>query len=90
MSADDDEEAKRKREEKRKKKRAEKRARMKAETERLAFTIPEFCQAHGISESMYYKIRHAGRGPREKRVLSKVIVTAEAAAEWRGDSKDAA
>ena len=50
-----------------------------------AFSIPEFCAAHRISESMYYKIRAAGQGPREARALSKVIITKEAAADWRRD-----
>ena len=48
-----------------------------------AYTIPEFCEAHRISESMYYKIRADGLGPREARALSKVIITKEAAADWR-------
>lgn len=50
---------------------------------RAAYTIPEFCDAHRISEALYYKARAAGLGPREKRVLTKVIITEEAAAEWR-------
>ena len=49
----------------------------------MAYNIPEFCAAHRISESMYYKLRALGLGPREARALSKVIITQEAAAEWR-------
>jgi hypothetical protein len=48
-----------------------------------AFSIREFCAAHRISESMYYKLREAGLGPREARALTKVIITQEAAADWR-------
>lgn len=48
-----------------------------------AYSIPEFCEAHRISESMYYKIRKEGQGPREARALTKVIITKEAAADWR-------
>ena len=48
-----------------------------------AYTIPEFCEAHRISESMYYKIRADGLGPREARAFTKVIITKEAAADWR-------
>jgi hypothetical protein len=55
-----------------------------------AYTIPEFCEAHRISESMYYKIRAAKQGPREARALSKVIITKEAAADWRRDRTTAA
>jgi hypothetical protein len=49
----------------------------------VAYNIREFCAAHRISESMYYKLRDHGLGPREARALSKVLITAEAAAEWR-------
>jgi hypothetical protein len=48
-----------------------------------AYTIPEFCRAHRLSESMYYKIRAAGLGPREMRALSKVTISVEAASDWR-------
>jgi hypothetical protein len=30
-----------------------------------AFTIAEFCRAHRISQSMYFKQRALGLGPRE-------------------------
>jgi hypothetical protein len=50
---------------------------------REAFTIPEFCRAHRLSESMYYKIRAAGLGPREMRALSKVTISVQAASDWR-------
>jgi hypothetical protein len=53
----------------------------------MAFTIPEFCVAHRISESFYYKIRLLGLGPRERRIEDKVIITGEAAAEWRNPQK---
>jgi hypothetical protein len=51
--------------------------------ERAAYTIPEFCEAHRISESFYFKIRALGLGPRESRTLEKVTITNEAAADWR-------
>ena len=51
--------------------------------ERLVYSIPEFCAAHRLSQSMYYKIRALGKGPREGRVLTKPIITFESAAEWR-------
>src|SRR6188472_2547512 len=34
-------------------------------TPRLALSIPEFCEAHGISEGLYYKLKKQGEGPRE-------------------------
>ena len=57
----------------------------KPQVPRAAYTIPEFCQAHRISESMYYKSREAGVGPREGRILTKVIISFESAADWRRD-----
>lgn len=51
--------------------------------ERAAYTIPEFCQAHRISESFYFKIRGKGLGPRESRTGGKVTITNESAAKWR-------
>lgn len=55
----------------------------KPEVQRAAYNIREFCEAHRISESMYYKLRDHGLGPREARALTKVIITQEAAADWR-------
>ena len=54
----------------------------KPDVPRAAYTIPEFCITHRMSESMYYKIRAEGLGPREA-ALTKVIITLESAAEWR-------
>lgn len=50
---------------------------------READTIPEFCKAHRLSESMYYKLRNAGLGPREMRAMRKVTISVEAAQDWR-------
>jgi hypothetical protein len=49
---------------------------------RAAYTIPEFCEAHRISESTYYNLKSKGLGPRELDAGRKII-TFEAAAEWR-------
>jgi hypothetical protein len=49
----------------------------------VAFTIKEFCRAHRLSVSSYYELRKAGLGPREKRINTHIVITAEAAAEWR-------
>jgi hypothetical protein len=48
-----------------------------------AFTIAEFCRAHRISQSMYFKMRNQGLGPREMAVGSRRLISQEAAAEWR-------
>jgi hypothetical protein len=48
-----------------------------------AFTIAEFCRAHHISQSIYFKMRNLGLGPREMAVGSRRLISQEAAAEWR-------
>jgi hypothetical protein len=53
------------------------------ETLPTAFSIREFCDANGISHGTYFNMRRRGEGPREMRIGSRVLITAEAAAEWR-------
>jgi hypothetical protein len=48
-----------------------------------AFTIAEFCRAHRISQSMYFKMRNTGLGPREMRVGARVLISLESAERWR-------
>jgi hypothetical protein len=48
-----------------------------------AYSIEEFCRRHGISRGTYYNLRAAGEGPKEKRVMSRVLIAKEAAHEWR-------
>lgn len=53
-------------------------------TQKNAFTIPEFCEAHGnFSRVLLYRLWNEGRGPRVMRIGRRVIITAEAAADWR-------
>ena len=52
-------------------------------TDRAAYTIPEFCDAHRISRSHYYVLKKQGRTPREVHVGSRVLITIEAAIRWR-------
>jgi hypothetical protein len=49
----------------------------------LALSIAGFCRAHGISESMYFKMRAQGLGPREMIVGTRKLISQEAASEWR-------
>jgi hypothetical protein len=51
--------------------------------ERLAFTIQEFCDAHGISRALYYELKKLNQAPVETRVLDKILITTESAAAWR-------
>jgi hypothetical protein len=48
-----------------------------------AYTIATFCVAHDISESFYHKLKSQGRAPREMHVGSRVLISYEAAADWR-------
>jgi predicted DNA-binding transcriptional regulator AlpA len=52
-------------------------------TPRLALSIPEFCEAHGISEGLFYKLKKQGAGPREMKIGTRTLITFESAAEWR-------
>jgi len=53
------------------------------------FSIRGFCIAHGISESMYFKLRDLGQGPREMRLGARVFVTHESASRWRMERESA-
>ena len=48
-----------------------------------AFTVDEFCQGHRISRAGFYNLLKAGQGPRVMRVGGRVLVSVEAAADWR-------
>ena len=54
-----------------------------------AYSIPEFCAANDISEGFYRKLRDQGLAPRETRVLRRVLITVEAADEWRREREAA-
>ena len=58
-------------------------SRARAEVPLLAYSIRQFCKAHNISESFYYRLRAQGLGPRELRALDKVVISIEAAEAWR-------
>ena len=49
----------------------------------VIYTVNEFCTAHRVSRSGLYKLWREGAGPRVKRVGTKILISAEAAAEWR-------
>jgi hypothetical protein len=57
--------------------------------ERDAYRIPEFCRRNGFSQAMYFKIAAAGDGPRVMRVGKRVLISREAAAEWRRSREEA-
>ena len=47
------------------------------------YSIREFCEAHRISLSTYFKMQREGIGPREMRIGSRVMISLESAAAWR-------
>jgi hypothetical protein len=49
----------------------------------LAFSIPEFCEEHGLSRATLYRLITAGLGPAVMKVGARTFVSHEAAAEWR-------
>jgi predicted DNA-binding transcriptional regulator AlpA len=46
-------------------------------------SIKQFCAAHSISRSFFYKLSQLGRGPRLSKIGARTLISAEAAAEWR-------
>jgi hypothetical protein len=51
--------------------------------ERAAYTVAEFCWAHGFSRATYYNLKARGLGPDELHVLGRIIITNESALRWR-------
>jgi phage terminase small subunit len=50
---------------------------------RNAYSIAEFCDAHSISRSTYYRLKRHGLAPAEMLVLGKPLISVEAATSWR-------
>ena len=57
---------------------------------RAAFTIPEFCEAHRISQAKYYEIKREGWGPAEMVVGRRRVIAVESAERWRREREAAA
>jgi predicted DNA-binding transcriptional regulator AlpA len=51
--------------------------------EQDAMSIGEFCQRYGISRSSFYLLKKASEAPRLMQVGDRVLISKEAAAEWR-------
>jgi hypothetical protein len=47
------------------------------------YSIKTFCRAHHISTAFYFELKLKGLGPREMRIGTRVLITHEAAADWR-------
>ena len=54
-----------------------------------AFSISQFCEAHGFSRALFCKLIKEGTGPRIAKVGRRTIITKEAAAAWRKQIENA-
>jgi hypothetical protein len=53
-------------------------------SERVTYTVPQFCARNQISRPTYTRLRSQGRGPAEMRPgLNIIRITAEAEREWQ-------
>ena len=52
------------------------------------YTIRTFCEAHKLSQAMYFKLKADKRGPRETAVGSRRYITFEDAAKWRAQQQE--
>jgi hypothetical protein len=48
-----------------------------------AYSIATFCRRNDISKPFYFKLRAKGLGPKEIRLGARVLITKEAAEQWR-------
>jgi predicted DNA-binding transcriptional regulator AlpA len=51
--------------------------------QKLALTIREFCQTHGISRGYFYLLKKRGIAPKTIDLGGRVLISTEAAADWR-------
>lgn len=56
---------------------------------KLAYTIDEFCKAHGIGRSTFYRLMDRGEGPNMMKVGDTHHISAEAAKRWRREREAA-
>jgi predicted DNA-binding transcriptional regulator AlpA len=58
--------------------------------DRDADTLDDFCERHGFSRSMFYKLRAQGLAPAEFNVGKRVMISKEAGRAWRRQREAAA
>ncbi len=54
-----------------------------SQTDKPAYSIAEFCKAHGISRSYFYELDRQGMAPRTMHLGRRRLVSKEEAARWR-------
>jgi hypothetical protein len=57
--------------------------------EKDAYSILEFCTRHDLSRSAFYNLEKLGQGPRLMRVGTRVMISKEAALDWRREREAA-
>jgi hypothetical protein len=57
--------------------------------EQPVFTVAEFCAVHRISRTRLYQEWKQGTGPRFFNAGAKILIRAEAAADWRREREAA-
>lgn len=50
---------------------------------RSAYTLAEFCSEHRISRTHLWSLVKAGKGPRMMKLGRRILISCEAAADWR-------
>lgn len=53
-----------------------------------AYSIDAFCKAHDISRAFFYELGEAGLGPRLMKLGRRVLISQEAAADWRREIEE--
>ncbi|WP_287365893.1 hypothetical protein [Thauera sp.] len=56
----------------------------------LAYSVQQFCEAHGFTKVLFYKLLKEGRGPRIMKIGARTLISTEAAADWRREMEDGA
>jgi predicted DNA-binding transcriptional regulator AlpA len=54
-----------------------------------ALSVVEFCEIHGVSRSLLYKLWAAGQGPKFFKAGARRLISKEAAAAWRREREAA-
>lgn len=48
-----------------------------------AYSVAEFCRAHGVSRAFFYVLKKRGEGPTVMKVGKRTLVSEESAKDWR-------
>ena len=54
-----------------------------------ALSVPEFCDAYGISKSFFYKLMRQGQAPATMQIGKRRLISSDAAEQWRKDMEEA-